>query len=52
MTDEMIDQAIGLIDWIPDTTLDSVVAMILIYGAVMMGVMEIQFWLDRRENRP
>lgn len=40
-----------LLDWVPDTLWDSVFAMLALYGAVLVGVVEVNLWLDRRSSR-
>ena len=45
------DQFIPLIDWIPDTIMDSVAVMLALYSVVMIAVFEFMCWLDRRRNR-
>lgn len=51
MNDDLLDEAIALVDWIPDTIWDSVLIMTLLYSLVWLAVMEVQFWLDRKEMR-
>lgn len=40
--------ALSLIDWLPDTLWDSILAMLALYGAVLYGVVEVHLWFDRR----
>ena len=45
------DDAVDLVDWIPDTIWDSVLVMALLYGAILVAVIEVHLWLDRRAGK-
>lgn len=52
MTPQDIYQAAhALIDWVPDTIWDTVLAMLGLYSLVLLAGFEFSLWLDRRERR-